>query len=491
MTFEPNVGQADPRVEFVGRGRGLTVFLTQKEIAVQVAKSARSASGSRNAFVKVRLRGGARFSWKGNERLRSESNYFLGNDPRAWRTRVPHFARVQADAAPGVGLAVYGSGDGVEYDLRLAPGAPVADASRLRLAISGASAVHLARDGDLILQSAGTELRMKRPAIYQEWIGPAGAQRKTVDGGYVLEADGSVGFRVGPHDSRSTLVIDPSLSVAYATFLGGTGQDTAASVAVDASGKVYVGGTTTSASTFPEASRTLGPGGGTSEFFVAKIDPTIAGPNSLIYLTFLGGSGAQNGGLIAVNTGGSVAITGTTTSPDFPVTDSSQPTNALSRGIGNDVAVSEIDPTGGTLVFSTLFGGSGTQSKNGPGGIALDSSGDVYIASDTNLTSLDAKSTDLPVTPGAYQTTWDGQESDGFLAIFQPPAQSGGAATLKYCSYLGTNATGEVSIGGVAVDSNTSPPSVYIAGTVGDPTIAVPFTNAFQNSYGGGGSTLF
>jgi len=175
----------------------------------------------------------------------------------------------------------------------------------------------------------------------------------------VLEADGSVGFRVGPHDPRSTLVIDPSLSVAYATFLGGMGQDTAASVAVDAAGKVYVGGTTTSPPTFPEASRAIGPGGGTSEFFVAKIDPSVAGPNSLVYLTFLGGSGTQTGGLIAVTTGGSVAITGATTFPNFPVTDSSQPTSALTGGAGKDVAVSEIDPTGSTLVFSTLFGGSG------------------------------------------------------------------------------------------------------------------------------------
>ena len=489
MTFEPNVGQADPRVEFVGRGRGLTVFLTQKEIGVQVAKSARSASGSRNAFVEVRLRGGARLSWKGNKRLRSVTNYFLGNDPRAWRTRVPHFARVQADAAPGVGLAVYGSGDGVEYDLRLAPGAPVADASRLRLEISGASAVHLARDGDLVLQAAGTELRMRRPAIYQEWISPGGAQRKTVDGGYVLEVDGSVGFRVGPHDPHSALVIDPSLSVAYATFLGGMGEDAAASVAVDASGKVYVGGTTTSTATFPEtAGARLGPNGGTSEFFIAKIDPTASGAASLMYLTFLGGSGVQNGGLITASTGGSVAITGTTTSPDFPVTDSSQPTNALSSGDGNDVAVSEIDPTGSTLVFSTLFGGSGVESAKGTGGIALDSSGDVYIASDTNLTSLDAKSADLPVTSGAYQTTWDGQKNDGFLAVFRPPAQSGGAATLKYCSYLGTNALGEVSIGGIAVDQTGS---AYIAGAAQNATSAFPFTNAFQNSYGGGDSDAF
>lgn len=335
---------------------------------------------------------------------------------------------------------------------------------------------------------------MKKPVVYQQSArgqqsGNANlARQRQIEGAYILEADGSLGFRIGPHDPHAALIVDPSLSVAYATFLGGTGADSAASVALDSAGKVYVGGTSTSPGTFPGTSHTLGPGGGASEFFVAKIDPTITGANSLVYLTFLGGSQTQTGGLIAVTGSGSVAITGTTTSPDFPVTDSSLPTNALTSGIGNDVAISEIGPTGSTLVFSTLFGGSGVESQNGTGAIALDSSGDVYVASDTNTTSLDAASADLPVTTGAYAATWDGDESDGFLAIFTPPAQPGAAATLKYCSYLGTNALALVSVGGIAVDSTGS---AYIAGGAQNATSAFPYTNAFQTAYGGGASDAF
>jgi hypothetical protein len=501
FAFEPNGGQADSRVAFVGRGMGLTVFLARHEIAVQIAarsRSPRAEISSPPRVVRMRLSGNLSaatgFSWRGDKKLRGETNYFIGNDPRRWRTHVPHFAQVgAANAMPGVGIVLYGNDEGIEYDLRVAPGA---DLSRLRFRISGADAMRLAENGDLLLNVAGGELRMKKPAIYQQVDGEqaitdANMARKRVraiDGGYILDAGGSLGFRVGPHGSHAALVIDPSLSVAYASFLGGTGADTAASVAVDGSGKVYVSGTTTSAVTFLEAPHALGPGGGMSEFFVAKIDPTISGPNSLVYLTFLGGSGTQNGGVIAASTGGSIAITGATTSPDFPVTDSSLPTNALTSGVGNDVAVGEIDPTGSTLVFATMFGGSGMESQNGNGGIALDSSGDVYIASDADLTSLDAKSTDLPVTSGAYQATWDGQQSDGFLAIFAPPAQSGGAATLKYCSYLGTNALAQVGVGGIAVDSTGS---AYIAGTTENATSAFPFTNAFQTSYGGGDSDAF
>jgi hypothetical protein len=506
FSFEPNVGQADSRVAFVGRGRGLMVFLEEREIAVQIAGASharRAGISSVPRVISMRLAGAAGFSWRGREKLRGETNYFIGKDPRGWRTHVPHFAEVgAANAAPGVGMVLYGNDAGVEYDLRVAPGA---DLSALRFKISGADTVRLGPNGDILLKAAGDELRMNKPTIYQEFgkgqefdrgrgvtrgqvSGAASAARKPVDGGYVVEADGSLGFRVGPHDPHAALVIDPSLSVAYATFLGGNGTDVAASVALDGAGKVYAGGTTTSTGTFPGASHTLGPGGGSSEFFIAKIDPTVSGPSSLVYLTFLGGSEAQNGGLIAATSGGSVAITGTTTSADFPVTDSSLPTSALTSGAGNDVAVSEIDPTGSTLVFSTIFGGTGAESQNGNGGIALDFSGDVYIASDTNPTALDTQSADLPVTTGAYGTMWDGQESDGFLAIFTPPAQAGGAPTLKYCSYLGTNALAQVSVGGIAVDSTGS---AYIAGGAQNATTAFPFTNAFQAAYGGGTSDAF
>ena len=142
-----------------------------------------------------------------------------------------------------------------------------------------------------------------------------------MDADYVLEADGTVGFRLGPHDPEAALVVDPSLSVSYATFLGGAGTDAAASIAVDSGGKIYVGGTTTSESTFSETSGGIGPADGPAEFFIAKINPGVTGPSSLVYLTFLGGSGSQSGGLIAVDGSGDAAIMGTTTSTDFPVTD--------------------------------------------------------------------------------------------------------------------------------------------------------------------------
>ena len=553
MTFEPNTGQPDEGVQFVGRGKGITVFLTGDAIAMRVPLAARAKRESGDGLVMLRLKGARSIRWKGSGRLAGESNYFLGNDPDQWRTRVPHFERAEAHhVAPGVGLAVYGSEDGVEYDLRVAPGADVA---KLRLSVSGASAMRVSADGDLLMSVAGTELRMKKPKVYQKprsgWHGssskhrhslgarrakkysprtsrsrtahpkisgkkrsksadpctartprdvpcpkkpgtpanaPAGARTREVDGSYVLEADGSIGFRIGPHDPGAALVIDPSLSVSYATFLGGSGTDTASSIAVDSAGMIYVGGTTGSTA-FPGATtKRFGPADGPTQFFVAKIDPTKMGAASLAYLAFLGGGGFQKGGIIAVDALGDVAITGTTTASDYPVTDTSTPTSGLSSGLGNDVALSEINPAGNALVFSTLFGGSGMESQSGPGGIAVGPNGAVYIATDVETTQIDSASPDLPVTSGAYLTAWDGQAGDAFLAEFAPPAAAGGAATLAYCTYIGTNSVTPPRIGGVAVDISGN---AYIAGSTSIALTPFPTKNAVQATYGGGPSDAF
>ena len=270
--------------------------------------------------------------------------------------------------------------------------------------------MQLTADGDLRIESInGRELLMKKPRIYEEWPS-AGVARKLVAGGYEMENDGRIGFVIGAHDQGATLVIDPSLSVSYATFLGGAGSETATSIGLDSAGNVYVSGTTTDPTSFTE--RTTGglgsgvgsnsSGGANTEYFVAKINPNLTGLSSLAYLTFLGGSASQSGGLIAVDSTGNVAITGTTTSSDYPVTDGSSRTSGT-----NDVTVSEIDSTGSTLLFSTLFGGSGAESQWAAGGVAFDALDNIYVATDTS-------STDSPATAESFSATFAGRGSDAF-----------------------------------------------------------------------------
>src|SRR5271155_287876 len=157
MAFEPNRGQTDASVEYVGRGKGLTVFLTGQEIAIRVAKpgglSPRTLSRpppdahreSDGALI-LRVAGNNEFAWKGAEKLRGESNYFVGNEQKKWHAGVPHFASVETqDSSRGVGMAVYGNDEGVEYDVRVAPGGNV---SKLRLRLTGAQSIRLDSGGD-------------------------------------------------------------------------------------------------------------------------------------------------------------------------------------------------------------------------------------------------------------------------------------------------------------------------------------------------------
>lgn len=468
LTFEPNVAQAPGAAQFVGRGHGLAVALTRDGIEL----AAPQGSYERAAVASLRFTQGG-LVWRGVAKVRAESNYFVGNDPRKWRTHVPHFARAEA-TANGIGIVVYGNEEGLEYDLKLRPGA---DVSKLRLSLTGATHIRVDSFGDITVSVGTSEFRMKKPAIFEEKQDSA-TQR--IDGGYVLEADGTIGFSVLRRDPQAALVIDPSISVAYASFLGGAGSDTASSVAVDSTGKIYIGGTTTSPTTFAETTTTtqLGPGigsgsAGAAEFFIAKIDPTQTGANSLVYLTFLGGSANQAGGLIAVDTKGDVVITGTTTSSDFPVFPAAD-TSARTSG-SNDTTVSEIDPTGTKLLYSTIFGGNGAESSQGAGGIALDAAGNIFIASDTN-------SSNLPVTTGAYGQTYVSPTTDGFLAVFQPST----TLQVTYCTYLGLD--GQIGVGGVAVDAAGK---AYIAGFTSDPNADFPVTNSLQKTYGGGAFDAF
>ena len=116
MTFEPTVAQAPAAVQFVGRGKGLAVALTRDGIELNAGQGSREQS----AIASLRFARG-RLVWRGTGKVRAESNYFLGNDPRTWRTHVPHFARAEA-SADGIGIVVYGNEAGLEYDLRLRPG---------------------------------------------------------------------------------------------------------------------------------------------------------------------------------------------------------------------------------------------------------------------------------------------------------------------------------------------------------------------------------
>ena len=363
--FEPNRGQADGRANFLSRGRNYTFLLEPTGTVMRAS----SPGAYRETAVRMSLVGASpRAKAEPGDPQTATSNYFLGSDPKKWRTGIPNYGRVTyRDVYPGVDIAYHGDQHALEYDLVLSPGA---DPRRIRLKFRGASGIRIDSDGDLVLSLAGGELRQRKPVVYQKTADGL----RAVESRYVPLGGGMVGFRLGPYDSGAALTIDPVL--VFSSYVGGSGGDAAYRLAVDSGNNVYISGTTTS-SDFPTQNAYRGTLPGNSAVFLTKISST----GQLVYSTYLGGSGSNSGSGLAVDASGNVYLAGQTTSTNFPTVG---PYQSALKG-SSDAFVTKINAAGSALVYSTYLGGSGDDFGFG---IGVDSAGRAYLSGYTSSTNF-------------------------------------------------------------------------------------------------------
>jgi hypothetical protein len=471
LTFEANQGQTDARVKFLSRGSGYTLFLTGDEAVFSLrgseARPSASTVGDRlntkavvtktGAVLQMKLRNANRAAKvTSTDQLPGRSNYFIGNDPKKWRSNVPTYAKVKYEEIySGIDLVYYGNQRQLEYDFVVAPGA---DLHRIQFGVRGAKSISRDEHGDLVLHMTEGEIRWRKPVVYQEKDGT----RQDIDGQYIIKRGQRVSFEVAEYDSKRPLIIDPAL--AYSTYLGGGGYDIGYGIAVDSSGNAYVTGATY-ATNFPTMNPLQPANGGRYDAFVSEFNP--AG-STLVYSTYLGGSDSDYGYGIAVDSSGSAYVTGSTQSADFPTTPGAfQTTCGGGCPPGNpDAFVAKLNSTGSALVYSTYLGGSVIDNGRG---IAVDKSGNAHI---TGLTS----SADFPVTPGAFQATCGGicYFSDAFVTTLNPTGSA-----LVYSTYLGGSS---VDYGyGIAVDTSGD---AYVTGFTSSTDF--PTMNPLQPANGGG-----
>jgi hypothetical protein len=454
LVFEENRGQAGAQVAYLAHADGYTLRFKKSEAVIE--QSGRDPSEAlRLSWVGANRNAVAR----GTGKLAAVSNYFLGQNPKNWTTRIPNFERVQyGQLYPGIDLVYYGNQRQLEYDLSVAPGA---DTRRAELALGNASAVRLDKvSGDLIVETPSGTTRMHRPIAYQDGTNQGGnqgvaGQRRIVLADYVLTGENHVRFRIGRYDHSQPLIIDPV--VVYGSYFGGTTsgttQVTFLGIATDASGFIYIAGyqNENSMATLPTTAGSYSPNcipdasinGYCLDYFIAKFDPTQSGAASLIYSTYIGTSGSTTGiadqddfstsKMFAVDSAGNAYLTGSTNDSSFPTT-----TNALLRtcvplsGVPtqcntNQSFLTKLSPDGSTLLYSTLFG-----QPDSPQAFALavDNAGRAFLAGDNAYYGT------LPVTVtgtcalsnidlctgwwvGAFDTTKSGSASLLYLEWFE------------------------------------------------------------------------
>jgi len=245
-------------------------------------------------------------------------------------------------------------------------------------------------------------------------------------------------------------------SLLASTYLGGNGDDYAYALKIDSSGNVYVAGSSYSFPTTAGAYDTSP--GGNLDAFISKLN---SGLTSLLASTYLGGSGADYAFALAIDSSGNIYVTGQTDSSNFPTTAGAYDT---SFGGGYDAFISKLNSGLTSLLASTYLGGNGNDYAYA---LAIDSSGNVYVAGNSN-------SSDFPTTAGAYKTS-PGGNTDAFISKF-----NSGLTSLLASTYLGgSNADTAYAL---AIDSSGN---VYVAGETASsnfPTTA----GAYKTSYGGG-----
>jgi len=465
---------------FIARGPNSEVLLAPGEATIVLTRPAagtavsfRSKDGQRPPMetrsVRLQLEhANPAAKMTGLDQVAGRANYFTGNDPAAWRTGIPLFARVAVDEVyPGIDLIYYADQSArLEYDFVLQPHA---SPDRISFRIEGADKVRVDKNGDLVLTVGGEEVRQHKPVIYQE----IGGARKQIDGGYRLTGRSTVGFWIADYDRALPLVIDPVMS--FFAFIGGTKTEYGWAVATDGS-HIYVAGETLSKDlvTSPGAFTNLYGGGSTAfgDAFVAKYDTNGAN----VYLTYFGGR--KNDGALAIATrNGSAYVTGFTDSTNFPLTPlgPTQVKTSLNDGARNnnafrlyptDAFVAIFNPAGG-LAYSTYFGGSGREVGFG---IAVDSNDDIYLAGMTESI------TNFPVTTniaGGATSVIRGTNSGGPDA-FVAKLNAGNSPPLIYATYLGgTNKDYAQS-----VDFNSSG-QVYVTGFTESFNFPVTFTTNY------------
>jgi hypothetical protein len=465
LSFVANNGQEDSRAHFTTSLKNQRIFFSSDRITLVELEAIEDSIPEDDDFpapitepdeprngVALELsftNAYASLAPEGISQLPGHHHFYRGNDSTKWNHSVPHYKELRYPGVwDGVDLELSGSKDGLKMNWLLdSPSL----ASSIRLHWAGADSLEIDTTGNLLVHHAMGTLTDLAPIAYQEIEG----ERKTVDCVYRLYGSFDLGFElIGSYMEDLPLIIDPI--IAYATYLGGSSTDGCSGIAVDTQGCVYAVGYTNSINfpVTPGAFQTSN--AGSTDVYVTKFS---SDGSSLIYSTYLGGSGNDTGNAISLDAQDCAYVTGGTTSANYPIT-----SGAFQTAAGG-IFVSKLAADGESLVYSTFLGNAGSRAL----GIAVDFQGSAYVTGEGGI---------IPTTPGAFQTTSPNPVgSVGFISKF-----SNDGGSLIYSTYLGGSSSGYCT--GIALDSYNY---AYVTGLTGATDFPVT-PGAFQTTLIGTGA---
>ncbi len=378
LDFIENRGQWDAAVKFAARKGSLTAFFADDAIQLHL--------GANQPTLGLTFEGASQnVTLVGEEKHGGYYNFFIGNDPAKWQSRVAAYGSVlYRGLYEGIDVRVREAAERLVYDVMLAPGA---DLEQVVIHADGTSGIELASDGSLILETASGPLRQTQPTTWEVLLD---GEKRPIESRFRIVDAQRFGFEAPGHDPALALVVDPGLD--WATFVGGSGDETVEGLVMtsDGSGDIVLAGQTWSPD-FPRTGGNLVPTGLTP--YVARLNAT---GTALVYATLFGGSFNHSVLDVALDASGAPAVVGDTNSLDFPTTP-----GAFDRTPGNgasgdyDAYVIKFDATGSGLVFGTYLGGSPGTGSDVARHVGFDPFGAVIVSGTTGAS-------DFPTTPGAY-----------------------------------------------------------------------------------------
>jgi hypothetical protein len=440
-------------------GELLHVAVKKEECKEQTTKT--KACPSKSWVISERWVGGKVQTITPEEELPTKVSYFIGNDPSKHRSNLPTYRYVSlGEVWSGIEVKLKATQKTVEKLFYVKPGA---DPSKIVVEVDGAEGLKLSKDGEIIIQTGLGDLKLSKPSAWQEKDG----KKLPVEVSYKLIGKNRYSFVVAKADPSLPIVIDPILA---STFIGGSDYEGARSIALDSSGNVYVAGYTYS-SNYPTTSGAYDTSYNGGDVFVSKLSNNLS---SLLASTFIGGSRYEEAHSIALDSSGNVYVTGYTESSDYPTTSGAYDRQCGTDGTCNggyaDVFVSKLSNDLRSLLASTFIGGGG---KEVAYSIALDSSGNVYVAGYT-------KSSNYPTTSGAYDTSYNGGDADVFVSKL-----SNNLSGLLASTFIG--GSGEEVAYSIALYGSEN---VYVAGYTASSDY--PTTSyAYDTSHNGGYTDVF